>query len=199
MSPPPASPAPQLGPLAGLIDGPRVERFDATVDRWADRLRGHTAFDRLFYGLSSVGDHGIVWHAIALARIPLAHETFADAVELSSALGIEAAIVNGPVKMLFRRVRPVPATARPLKLRQPKTSSFPSGHASAGMFAATLVASRSRVGWPWYALGLLIGWSRVHVKIHHPSDVAGGFVAGWALGRVALRVLPRVRIATSGR
>ena len=83
-------------------------------------------------------------------------ETFADAVELSSALGIEAALVNGPVKMLFRRVRPVPATARPLKLRQPKTSSFPSGHASSGMFAAALVARRSQVSWPWYALGAAI-------------------------------------------
>jgi undecaprenyl-diphosphatase len=189
----PGAPAPRLGPLAGLIDGPGIEAFDARVDAWAERVRGNRFADRLFYGLSTVGDHGMVWHAIALARIPVAGETFADAVELSSALGIEAAIVNGPVKMLFRRVRPVPATARPLKLRKPRTSSFPSGHASAGAFAAVLVADRSRFGLPWYVLGGLIGWSRVHVKIHHPSDVAGGFVVGWLLGRIALKVLPGIR------
>jgi len=191
------SPPPRLGPLAGLIDGPRIAAFDDTVDGWADRLRGITVADRLFYGLSTVGDHGIIWHAIALARIPVAGERLADAVELSAALGIEAAIVNGPVKMLFRRVRPIPATPRPLKLRQPRTSSFPSGHASAGLFAATLLAERSRrpVGALWYSLGVLIGWSRVHVKIHHPSDVAGGFAVGWLLGRLALRVLPGVRRA----
>lgn len=187
------APNPQRGPLAGLIDGPGIEAFDRTVDGWADRLRGHVLADRLFYGLSTVGDHGIVWHAIALARIPVAGETFRDAVELSSSLGIEAAIVNGPMKMLFRRVRPVPATARPMKLRKPRTSSFPSGHASAGMFAAALIADRSRYGWPWYLLGGLIGWSRVHVKIHHPSDVVGGFVVGLLLGRGALKVLPLTR------
>lgn len=188
------APDPRLGPLAGLIDGPGIATFDATVDGWAEHLRGNALADRVFYGLSKVGDHGMVWHAIALARIPVSGETFADAVELSSALGIEAAIVNGPVKMLFRRVRPVPATARPLKLRQPKTSSFPSGHASAGLFAATLISNRgSRYGWAWYLLGLSIGWSRVHVKIHHPSDVVGGYVVGWALGRAALRLLPKIR------
>lgn len=185
------APDPRLGPLAGLIDGPRIAAFDETVDGWADRLRGHVVADRLFYGLSTVGDHGMVWHAIALARIPVSGERLVDAAELSAALGIEAAIVNGPVKMLFRRVRPVPATARPHKLRKPKTSSFPSGHASAGVFAATLIANRgSRYGWAWYSLGILIGWSRVHVKIHHPSDVVGGFAVGWALGRLALRLLP---------
>jgi undecaprenyl-diphosphatase len=55
------------------------------------------------------------------------------------------------------------------------------------------MASRTKHAWPWYALGLLIGWSRVHVRIHHPSDVVGGAVVGLVLGRIALRVLPRVR------
>lgn len=186
-------PVARLGPLAGLIDGPAITRFDATVDGWADRLRGIPVADRLFYGLSTAGDHGMIWHAVALARIPIGGDRFVDAVELSAALGIEAAIVNGPVKMLFRRVRPIPATPRPRRLRTPRTSSFPSGHASAGMFAATLLARRNRkVGPLWFALGTLIGWSRVHVKIHHPSDVVGGYVVGWALGRLALRLLPRL-------
>lgn len=188
-------PPAKLGPLAGLISGPGIEAFDSRLDGWADTMRGNRVADRLFYGLSTVGDHGMVWHAIALARVAGGVDTFVGAVELSSALGIEAAIVNGPIKMLFRRVRPVPATARPLKLRQPRTSSFPSGHASAGLFAATLVAARSRWSWPWYLLGGLIGWSRVHVKIHHPSDGVGGALVGWALGRGASRVLPRVRRA----
>jgi undecaprenyl-diphosphatase len=107
---------------------------------------------------------------------------------VSSALGVEAAIVNGPVKMLFRRQRPV-GHERPHHLRTPRTSSFPSGHASAGMFAAVLFAARTRRRWPWYILGALMGWSRVHVKIHHPSDVIGGAAVGLVLGRVGLWAL----------
>jgi len=199
-APPPAAPAAtptasemvvKLGPLAGLIDGPGIAAFDRRLDGWADRLRGNVLADRFFYGLSTVGDHGIIWHVIGLARVPVHAGTVRDAVELSSALGIEAAFVNGPVKWLFRRVRPVPATERPLHLRKPRTSSFPSGHASSGMFAAALVASGSRYRLPWYVLGGLVGWSRVHVKIHHPSDVAGGAVLGWLLGRLAVRVLDK--------
>ncbi|MFN8053026.1 MAG: phosphatase PAP2 family protein [Acidimicrobiales bacterium] len=183
----------RVGPLAGWIEGPKVEAFDSAVDAWADRLRGNAVADRLFYGLSAVGDHGIIWHAVGLARAAMGAGTLVDAAELSAALGIEAAIVNGPIKMLFRRVRPAPEAARPHKLRQPKTSSFPSGHASAGIFAATLLASESRVRAPWFVLGGLIGWSRVHVQIHHPSDVLGGSIVGWLLGKAALSVLPRVR------
>lgn len=181
----------RTGPLAGLIDRPAIRRFDEVVDAWADLARGVPILDRLFYALSTLGDHGIIWHIVGLSRIPIAGDTFYEAVELSSALGVEAAIVNGPVKMLFRRTRPTPVADSPYRLRTPRTSSFPSGHASAGAFAAALLADRSRRGWPWYLLGGLIGWSRVHVRIHHPSDVVGGYAVGWLLGRFALRALRR--------
>ena len=88
------APDPKLGPFAGLIDGPGIATFDATVDGWADRLRGNTLADRVFYGLSKVGDHGMVWHAIALARIPVSGETFADAGELSSLDGYGSATLS---------------------------------------------------------------------------------------------------------
>ncbi|HBX76163.1 MAG TPA: hypothetical protein DEG43_00815 [Acidimicrobiaceae bacterium] len=184
-----ATPPPSVGPLGFLIDHPLVARFDEQVDSVAEVLRGNRIADRLFYSLSKVGDHGIIWHVIGCSRVILNQDTFVAAVALSSALGIEAAVVNGPVKMLFRRVRPEPEEPRPLQLRKPRTSSFPSGHASAGAFAAMLVADRTVKAWPWYLAGGLVGWSRVHVRIHHPSDVLGGFIVGWALGRLALRVI----------
>lgn len=183
---------PPLGPLAGLIDRPAVDDFDRRLDELADRLRGNVVADRVFYGLSTLGDHGIIWHLAGLGRAALGVDELEAAVWASSALGIEAAIVNGPVKWLFRRRRPEPETPRPLHLRTPRTSSFPSGHASAGMFGAMVMADRSRHGWPWFVLGGLVGWSRVHVKIHHPSDVVGGFIVGLLLGRVGVVTLRRI-------
>lgn len=183
----------KLGPLAHLIDRPAVANFDAAGERWADTLRGNPAADRLFYALSTAGDHGIIWHVVGLGRAATGRATLADAIELSAALGVEAALVNGPVKMLFRRVRPVHESERPHRLRQPRTSSFPSGHASAGTFAATVLAPRTRRPWVWYVVGALVGWSRVHVRIHHPSDVVGGAVVGWVLGKAATAVLARNR------
>ena len=110
------------------------------------------------------------------------------AIGLSTALGVESALVNGPVKSMFRRSRPVQDVPRPHHLRQPKTSSFPSGHASAAMVAAALL-SRHTGGAAWYAVGAVVATSRIHVRIHHASDVAGGVVIGVALGAIARRVV----------
>jgi undecaprenyl-diphosphatase len=98
--------------------------------------------------------------------------------------------VNGAVKSAFRRERPVHDEERPHNLRQPLTSSFPSGHASAAFLAATLLAERSRIRPLWYAAAGVVAASRVHVRIHHASDVVVGAGIGLALGRLIRKVLP---------
>src|SRR5699024_3050243 len=78
------------GLLAHLVEGPRVEAFDRRVDGWADRMRGNPVADWIFYNLSAIGDHGIVWHIVGLGRAAIGADTLVSAVELSSALGVEA-------------------------------------------------------------------------------------------------------------
>jgi len=80
--------------------------------------------------------------------------------------------------------RPRPATA----LTDAVSSSFPSGHA---LGVVVGVLALLTVGWPFIgqrlriplavlgaALVFTVGFSRVVLNVHHPSDV----VAGWALG-----------------
>jgi undecaprenyl-diphosphatase len=179
------------GPLASLVTRPAIERFDARVDSLADTLRGRRMADAVFYALSAVGDHGIAWHAVAAGRAALGVDSWAAGAELSAALGVEAAVVNGPVKWLFKRPRPTTTDPRPHSLRTPRTSSFPSGHASSGMFSAMLLRRRSRVPAVWFVLGGLIGYSRVHVRIHHPSDVIGGYLVGLGMGWLGERLIQR--------
>jgi undecaprenyl-diphosphatase len=108
----------------------------------------------------------------------------------SAMLGLESALVNGPVKSLFRRTRPVHDTPRPHTLRTPKTSSFPSGHASAAFVAAAVLSEGSRAKPLWYGVALVVATSRVHVRIHHASDVLAGAALGMVLGEVAKRAWP---------
>jgi len=164
-----------------------VDRIDDQVDQIWERLRGNAALDRMFYTASEAADFSVLWHAMGVVAAIIEDDP-KIALGLSAALGIESALVNGPVKSLFKRSRPVQEVPRPHKLRQPRTSSFPSGHASAAMVAAALL-SRHTGGVAWYALAGAVATSRIHVRIHHASDVAGGLAVGVVLGAIARRVI----------
>ena len=167
----------------------RVARFDTAVDRACDRLRS-PLLDRIVYPLSSAADHSILWHGIGVTRALRAGGDLAGAARFSAALGIESALTNGPVKMVFGRLRPVDFTEVDFRygLRRPVTSSFPSGHATAAFCAATLLGG----GAGWYALAAAVAATRVYVRLHHASDVLAGAVLGVVLG-AGLRPMVRAR------
>jgi membrane-associated phospholipid phosphatase len=89
------------------------------------------------------------------------------------------------LKTAFHRPRPAPF----FDLPTPRSFSFPSGHAlySFCFFAGiavvlypTLTRMRARVAL-WLVAGLLvfgIGFSRIYLGVHYPSDVLAGYAAG---------------------
>lgn len=165
----------------------RFDPIDDSIDRWWERFRGQPAVDRIFYSASEAGDFSLLWHTWGVAKAVVQNDP-RPAIELSLALGIESALVNGPIKSVFARRRPIHETDRPHTLRTPKTSSFPSGHASAAMVAATMLSRGSRFKALYFGAGAVVAFSRVHVRIHHASDVAGGLAVGLVLGAAAKRV-----------
>lgn len=167
-----------------------IARFDAIVDELFDQLRGNPVIDRAFYTASELGDWSFVWHLLGATEGVLLRDGLARAVRLSACMGLESAIVNGGVKSLFRRTRPVHEAERPHNLRTPRTSSFPSGHASAGFVAAALLSEGTRAKPLFYGVATVVALSRVHVRIHHASDVVGGMAVGMVLGALAKRWWP---------
>ncbi len=140
------------------------------------------------YSASEAANHSLLWHAFGAAQAAVRRDV-RPAAELSVVLLAEAVLVNGVVKTVFGRRRPAFAGDRPHALRQPLTSSFPSGHASAAMVAAALLSRRSSWAPAYYALALVVALSRIHVRIHHASDVAAGIGIGSVLGVIARRLL----------
>ncbi len=163
--------------------------IDERIDGAADKLRINKTIDRFFYALTEAANHSILWHLInATAN----RGDRRAALRMAAVLGIESALVNGGVKQLFNRERPDHVEPRPHRLRKPKTTSFPSGHATSAFCAATLLAENRPVPVQaaWFGLATLVSYSRVHVRLHHASDVLGGIVIGLILGRAARRLWP---------
>jgi undecaprenyl-diphosphatase len=76
------------------------------------------------------------------------------------------------------------------------TSSFPSGHATSAFCAATLLADGDPHLAPlYYGAATVVALSRIHVKIHHASDVVGGVAIGVFLGQIGKRIAPLERAA----
>lgn len=160
-----------------------VDRFDRTIDAHLDALRGNRLWDRLFYTASTLGDFSVIWYFTAVTRALSPSTGRDEALRLGLCLAVESIFINGLVKSLFKRSRPVHDGPRPHRLRMPRTSSFPSGHATSGFLAATLLSDGRPNQIPlWYGIAAIVALSRVYVRIHHASDVLGGVLIGLAMG-----------------
>jgi undecaprenyl-diphosphatase len=84
----------------------------------------------------------------------------------------------------------VSQAARPYKLRIPRTTSFPSGHATASFCGAVLLSQGTPWGPALFVLAAIVAFSRAYVRIHHASDVVGGVVVGLAIGLAIAHFVP---------
>lgn len=184
-------------PLSDVIEetapGSAIDRLDDRLDAlWGRALRGRPGVDRLFYLASELADFSVIWQLAGLAQGLRRDENDQEAtVRLATVLLLESALVNQGIKRLFKRRRPERDHIRPHDLRKPRTSSFPSGHASAAFTAAGILAQRDPNLRPIiYLAATIVATSRVHVQVHHGSDVIAGAALGVVFAKLAQRIWP---------
>ena len=132
---------------------------------------------------------GAVWVLGTLGAVVLGIPKSARALRelLPSLLGAML-LVRYVIKRLVRRPRPRSARLRAWVVGRHSSSSFPSGDAAAA-FAGAWVLSTV---WPrlapiCLAIAAGLGYARVHVGAHRPSDVAAGAACGMVLAELIRR------------
>lgn len=127
----------------------------------------------------------------ALVIIYLLAKDFKRAMEIS-VIGLGGFLINYVMKLSFQRIRPSNPLIDPLS-----NFSFPSGHATSGFIFYGLIAYliwKTKLPRVYkvvcavllVSFSLLIGFSRVYLRMHFPSDVLGGFCIGFSWLLLAL-------------
>lgn len=108
----------------------RYDAFDQRIDKLLEPTRNFKPAVWLFTAATALGDFGILWHIIGIIRAVADSSRVRQALILSSLMGVESLLLNQGIKPFFRRERPTTKGDQRFKIRKPRTSSFPSGHAS---------------------------------------------------------------------
>ncbi len=132
-------------------------------------------------GVSELGEPGFAIPLGLLLAANLIWRRRARAAVTLAAAAIGGECLDAILKASFHRVRPAAFFGLP----QPEHYSFPSGHAMVsvcfyGTLAAVLAAGSARKIAYWaFGTGtpLLIGFSRVYLGVHYPTDVFAGYAA----------------------
>jgi undecaprenyl-diphosphatase len=93
------------------------------------------------------------------------------------------------VKRTVSRSRPAKVERFASLVGEPDCFSFPSGHATASMSVA-LIYGTMFPAWaaPLLLLALLVGFSRIRLRVHYPSDVLVGQLIAAVTAAAALSV-----------
>ena len=183
----------KIGDLSSLTGRDAIRLFDEQVDTLFAPYRGVPSIDAVARVISGLGDHGLVWAVSTAWRARRSGARRNRAVRALAVAGVESSVVNAALKAFVGRPRPDSNDLRlgdnVIPLREPRTSSFPSGHTLAAFCAATVLSEHGDLGGNvlLFTCAGMVGVSRVHLQAHHASDVLGGVMIGTALGVVGRR------------
>lgn len=178
--------------IAEDVTHQRTMKFDLAV---RDAIHAHASpvLTKVMIALSFIGGDGLAIAAILSVGLFLWFRWFRAALWLVTTIA-GAIVLSVTLKYAFHRPRPMAFYGA-----LPHTYSFPSGHSLFsfcfyGVLAGLLVdrtrSSRRRI-FIWFCAACLvasIGFSRIYLGVHYPSDVLAGYLTGalWVSTMVAV-------------
>lgn len=185
--------------------------IDVAVYQFVDSIM-NPVLDAIMTFITHLGDTpGIVWWVLAVILL-IPKKTRKLGVLVIGGLAVASLINNVALKNIIERPRPYNIDPSvwtnagyeyiwPGLIEKSSSWSFPSGHTSSSIgagFALLLGCLNNKkhlaIGIPAFILSLLIGFSRIYVHVHYPTDVIVGAVVGLIGGLLGYLLIAKLLI-----
>ena len=178
-----------------------TQGLDEAVLRWLGQHRGAPWLESVMLDVTLLGTGTVVVTIAGVAALFLSLTRHRPSATLLVAATVGALLLNDVLKASFDRPRPQVFTWGTRVV----TTSFPSGHAMSAAAVYATVAylaarlqrrRRSRMITHAVAGALIvaIGFTRLYLGVHYPSDVAAGIVVGLAWAGFCMATLEAVQL-----
>lgn len=161
----------------------RIRRLDNRILEYIQKRVRCPFLDKVMPKITLLGNGGLIWLVIIAAfLVREADRPYGFMMMLALVLCL--AVGNIALKPLIGRVRPCNNNMDvELLISRPHDYSAPSCHTLSSFAAATVICCANvPFGIAALILAALIGFSRLYLFVHYPSDVASGLVLGVAMG-----------------
>lgn len=194
--------------MAGFFASEFIVGIDVAVYQFVDGIM-NPILNVIMTFITHLGDTpGIIWFVLGICLL-IPKKTRKLGILLFAGLAISSLINNVCLKELIQRPRPYTdevvdmwskagyAYEWPSLIKKSSSWSFPSGHTSTSIGAAfaLLLGCKKKylgVGIPAFIISLLIGFSRIYVHVHYPTDVIAGALVGIIGGIIAWLLIEKL-------
>lgn len=162
-----------------------IIKMDVDALLWIQNNLRSEELTALMEKITLFGEHGIFWIVICLSLMAF-KKTRRIGIICSLSLALTFICCNLLIKPIVDRLRPWEAypVLKPL-LEDPGDASFPSGHTANAMgpaWALFLTGYDNKKARIWGVLAVIlaffIGFSRIYLGVHYPSDVICALILG---------------------
>jgi undecaprenyl-diphosphatase len=165
---------------------------------WADGWWSSPVLDHVLPWLTYLGSHFAFILFIILSWIITKQRKVLRRLLLL--YGIQSFVIYG-LKFLVQRQRPLfflevasKLSKGPGEILDP---SFPSGHAAFSFMMATLLALWfPRYRFIFFIVAGFVGWTRIYLGLHYPTDVIAGSLLGYGITKLFLHWVAGLNIKT---
>ena len=176
-----------------------LQSLDFAVLGWIQASLRCGFLDFLMPKITLLAENGIL---LILAGCVLLFRKSRRVCALAELSGLAAGLLAGNLALKNLIARPRPCWLNPevsLLIPVPEDFSFPSGHTLHCFIAAAVFMHYDRrLGWPMLVIAVLVGFSRLYLYVHFPTDVLAGAALGAGLGLLSAYVWDRIMARRAG-